>query len=92
LINSDQECSLYYINLGVPVFVQAKAIRALGGGQVDYCFVKGKTLNVIESKSSHRLSSAQRYRLINSSTILSDIFDFNATLTLFVKGEIFRIL
>lgn len=89
--NSDQECSDYFIDHGIPLLIQPRAIRILGGGQVDYCFIRNKNVFLIESKYSLILSQRQKIRLKKSANLISSILEYPVYLYLFVRGKVFRV-
>ena len=85
---SDKNCSIYFQNNGTPLIVQPKLIRSLGGGQVDYSYLYANKVYIIEAKSSDKISRNQIFRLKNTAKILSEIFQTNAELKLYVDRNV----
>ena len=80
---SDYLASKKFANSGIPVLCQAKSIRSLGGGQVDYCYLDNENLFVVEAKMGNHVTKNQISRLKISARILSDSLEVSCAKTLF---------
>ena len=60
---------------GIPVLASPLLLREMGLGQIDLCRLVNDRVEVFEVKSSGRLSSRQRLRILRSASFLSHLFD-----------------
>lgn len=83
--NSDLSCSIHFQNKGVSLLVHPGFFRGLGGAQLDYVYLEGNYIYLIEAKSSYLISNIQKLRLKRSAAVLSEIFNKCVIMKLFIE-------